>query len=74
MKYKYVVTYLSESGDRGIIGLFNQMPSDRHIATVVRDRFSGDVDIEDNITYLSWEVHMVEEEDLPEPSDPLQHL
>jgi hypothetical protein len=68
----YVVTYLTESGDRGVLAALTAEPTDGHISTLVRDRHSGEV--EGNTSYLSWEVHKIKIEDLPEPSEILDHI
>lgn len=50
----YVVTFTTESGDSGVLGVYNSKPSDDQILSEIVDRMPADV--EDNTLYIRWEV------------------
>lgn len=72
----YAVTYKTESGDEGFVGVFNEEPTEGHLLAIALEDYSGDVieeeDDEGNplyILYIYFTVHEVENVlDLPEPS------
>lgn len=68
----YVVTYITESGDRGVLAAYKEQPTDAHISTEVIEKRPWEV--EDGVSYLHWEVHEIPITDLPEPSEVLDRV
>lgn len=69
----YVVSYLTESGDRGIAAVYTQEPNKRQLATLMRKNFPEEV--VDGVSYVrfegDWEVLHTS---LPEESEPLESI
>jgi hypothetical protein len=60
----YLVSYSTESGDRGIVGLFNQFPTDKHLEAITETRYPDE--IEDGVSYIEYTVKRIDQiETLP---------
>jgi hypothetical protein len=60
----YLVSYSTESGDRGIVGLFNQMPTPEHLEAITEARYPDE--IEDGVSYIEYTVKRIDQvESLP---------
>ena len=60
----YLVSYTTESGDSGIVGLFNQMPTDQHLEAITEARYPDE--IEDGVSYIEYSVKRIDQvESLP---------
>ncbi len=72
----HVVTYQTESGDRGVAAVYSDAPTEGHLATLTRERFAGEIDIEEGETVrlIFYDVAAVEIEPLPEPSEPIPSI
>lgn len=72
----YVVTYDTESGDRGVVGYFNRRPTNRHLTALFRelmpDEFVSDVDGVRRMVF--WSVEGLKEMKLPKPVDEVQTI
>lgn len=73
----YVVTYHTESGDRGVEGVFNAKPDDGHLATLTRINHPDEIedeDTDDERRLIFYDIQEVEVQDLPEPSKPIPSI
>jgi hypothetical protein len=60
----YLVSYSTESGDTGIVGLFNQLPTDQHLEAITENQYPDE--IEDGVSYISYTVKRIDKiETLP---------
>lgn len=55
----YVVTFKTESGDDGVLGVYSTKPTDTYLLTVVRESMP------EEHSYVYWHVTEADVEDLP---------
>lgn len=72
----YVVKYHTESGDSGVVGWFDEYPTDGHLTAyfnkLMPDEFFKDKDGE--VRYIFWEVWELDHEQLPKPVKPVESI
>ena len=63
MDYVHVVTYRTESGDEGVVGVWNIQPSEDEVLNILRDRMPDEFsdDPEDEYCLVYPEFHLVED-------------
>lgn len=54
----YLVSYSTESGDSGIVGLFNQIPTDQHLKAITEARYPDE--IEDGVSFIEYSVKRID--------------
>lgn len=70
----FAVTYTTESGDEGFVGVFSEEPTDGHLSAIAKRDFPWEVveDGDEIFMCMSFQVYPVTEiKELPEPIDPI---
>lgn len=62
----YVVTYRTESSDRGVVGYFTQRPNDRHLTTFFKALMPDE--FQDGYRTVFWEVEELKLQPMPKPA------
>ena len=63
----YVVSYSTESGDRGVVGFFRKSPSDGHLCALFKKIMPDEFTIRPALRLIHWDVVELEEMPLPKP-------
>ena len=62
----YIVTYETDSGDTGVVGVYNERPTDEHLSAMIRTYL--DHEIVDGVSYVYLDVVGTDKiRDLPLP-------
>lgn len=72
----YVVEYVTESGDRGVVGYFPEYPTDGHLTAWFKENMPSEFVTEDGVElrYVFWDVHELEPLDMPKPVTPVETI
>ena len=63
----YVVSYDTESGDRGVVGYFREEPSDGHLSAFFKKMMPDEFQTKPTVRLVHWDVVALEELPLPKP-------
>ena len=67
----YVVSYSTESGDRGVIGYFRKRPSEGHLCAFFKNIMPEEFTTRPTRRLVHWDVVELEEMPLPRPIRPI---
>lgn len=72
----YVVTFETESGDRGVVGYFDIAPTDGHLTAYFLKFMPSEFETVDGETlrYVHWDVHELKAAKLPKPVKPIDSV
>ncbi len=68
----YVATYVTESGDRGVVGYFTTEPTDGHLSALFKKLMPAE--FIDGQRYVHWSVENLKEIKLPKPIKPIPSI